>query len=536
MQRGKTHLTGAGRYSPVLPLIAFFAIACLLLPFYRYELSPDGISYLSLAQEYVDGYWREAINAYWGPLYCWFIAVLLLVHVPALVAAKLVNLGAGLLAIWALHLLCSRYDMKASVRSFFLWTAVLVLLGFFIETNTPDLLFTALLLLYVAIIFDPDYPSTGYAGVACGALGAFAYLAKSYGFFFFAAHFTLFSGLHWIFQRNDTARHRIVNQFFAGLAVFLVVSLAWVTILHAKYRTWTLSTTGNFNHRLVGPESPGYPHFRHLFDPPTEHAVTAWQDPSPSWLPVWKTAGNLRHEGKLIYGNAKSIVRFWIFAVPLFAAILIAYPVLCLRSADYQTEWIFPILTIALFCGGYLLITVQDRYIWFADLLLLWIAFRALDLLFKEFALTAFVHAAALVLVVLSFLAAPLRLMRGHFLTDRNLYESALGLKQSVHAPARLASCADWQDSAYLAYILGVPYYGVPAAVPEADEVARDLNPDYQPTEHAAVGSGEISSELFAARIDYFVEWPACVSSQLPKGSLIAKTAGFSLVRLKWRP
>ncbi len=68
-----------GRHGAFMPLLAgtFIIAGCAFFPFYRYELTPDGISYVSIASQYAAGYWKEAINSYWGPLYSWCLAVLL---------------------------------------------------------------------------------------------------------------------------------------------------------------------------------------------------------------------------------------------------------------------------------------------------------------------------------------------------------------------------------------------------------------------------------------------------------------------------
>jgi hypothetical protein len=500
--------------SPVLPALAVFLVmGILLLPFYRYELSPDGISYLSIAQQYTAGYWNEAVNAYWAPLYSWCIALLLLVRMPGILATKIVALAAGVVALFALWRMSINFDMNARIQRAFIWTASFVVLAFALETNTPDLLFVAVLLIYLALIFDPAYPSMPYAGVICGVLGSLAYLAKSYGFFFFAAHFLIFSALHWVLQKDRHLRRRIAGQLMRGLTIFCCLSFAWVVILHAKYGRWMLGTTSDFNHRLVGPQSSGYPHFRGLLAPPTEHAITAWQDPAPSLLPDWNTFGssaNISHQFKVVGANSWSIFRFWMYANPLFGVFLLAYVVLCFHSPIRSIEWVFPLLTIVLFSLGYIPLTVQGRYLWLTDLLLLWIAFRTLDLLFKSAALSGSAKALLVSVAALTFLISPLRTLRAHFLHNRNLHSWTEDIKRSNLVRGKLASCGDWQDSAYVAYMLDMPYYGVPAAVPEADETARELNPDYRADADHGVDPNEIPKVLSKADIDYFIEWPSC--------------------------
>ncbi|MHC4720172.1 MAG: hypothetical protein ACYSYT_06835, partial [Planctomycetota bacterium] len=44
-----------------------------LVGHYRYQINPDGISYISVAQKYLAGDFAGAINGYWGPLYSWLL-------------------------------------------------------------------------------------------------------------------------------------------------------------------------------------------------------------------------------------------------------------------------------------------------------------------------------------------------------------------------------------------------------------------------------------------------------------------------------
>ena len=519
--------------STVLPFGIFLIIGFVLLPFYRYELDPDTISYLSIAEQYVAGYWKEAINAYWGPLYSWCVALPLSLHVPAAVALKAVDLGAGILALFALQRFSASREISAGMRNTVLWVGVPIVLGFAMEANTPDLLFTALLLLYLGITFDPKYPSFAGSGIVCGLLGALAYLAKSYGFFFFTGHFLLFSAIAWGKEMDSHRRRRIAQHSLGGLAIFYLTSFAWMAGLHAKYGKWMLGTAGDFNYRLVGPESSGYPHFRHLLSPTSEHATTAWQDPSPAWLPPWSaftSRADFTHQAKLVFKNTKDVLKFWLYIAPLFPLFLVAYPLLCLTSPSKNTEWRFLMLTIVLFSSGYLFVTAQYRYFWLTGLLLLWIAFRTLDLAFQKFALAAPLRLVVISATVLSFLLAPVRTLRGQFLRDRDLYSWSETIRRSLHVRGRLASCGNWNDSAYLAYVLRMPYYGVATPEADADEVARELNPDYRASRHP-IDRKQISSELSGAQIDYFIEWPSCGPESLQPYSTVAQAGDIKLTR-----
>jgi hypothetical protein len=111
---------------------------------------------------------------------------------------------------------------------------------------------------------------------------------------------------------------------------------------------------------------------------------------------------------------------------------------------------------------------------------------------------------------MVSFLRQPVLTMHADFLADGKLYAESEQLKRSGEIRGRLASCADWQDSAYLALQLGVPYYGVPTPDRDAMEAARALNPDYRPPSPQISEQKELLTGLSEERIDWFLVWPDC--------------------------
>src|SRR6516164_490047 len=40
----------------------------------RFPIGEDGVSYLDIADQYLQGHWAAAVNAYWSPLYSWILA------------------------------------------------------------------------------------------------------------------------------------------------------------------------------------------------------------------------------------------------------------------------------------------------------------------------------------------------------------------------------------------------------------------------------------------------------------------------------
>src|SRR5262252_9453801 len=70
-------------------LVVFFVAAAVLFVGYRFQINPDGVSYISIAQGYLHGDFKHAVNGYWGPLLSWLLVPLLAVKIEPVLATKL---------------------------------------------------------------------------------------------------------------------------------------------------------------------------------------------------------------------------------------------------------------------------------------------------------------------------------------------------------------------------------------------------------------------------------------------------------------
>lgn len=104
--------------------------------------------------------------------------------------------------------------MDEVVRTVVLFTAIPVVLYFALSVITPDLLMVCVLVYYLAVIFDPGYPSKLSHGVICGLLGVLAYLTKSYGFTFFITSFLVLNFLHYFRDSDKIRRRKVLKILF----------------------------------------------------------------------------------------------------------------------------------------------------------------------------------------------------------------------------------------------------------------------------------------------------------------------------------
>src|SRR5690606_2122780 len=114
-------------------------------------------AYLTIAQQYLDGHFADAVNAYWSPLYSWLLMPLLAAGVHPLLAVKVlaILIGAGMVATawWLLRNLGVAVDSRVITCL----TLFPILYNFGMQVTTPDLLTAATLLLYGAHMTLPDY-------------------------------------------------------------------------------------------------------------------------------------------------------------------------------------------------------------------------------------------------------------------------------------------------------------------------------------------------------------------------------------------
>lgn len=169
----------------------------------RHAMSPDGVSYLDIADAYIAGDWSAAINAYWSPLYSWLLAGALFLIRPSpyweFTVVHVVNFGIYVLSLWAFEFLLTEVirtrrehtsagtDESAGVGDEWAWRVVGYSLFIWSGLDmisltwvTPDMCAAALVYLAAAILLrlgDPRAPT--WLALILGVTLGFGYLAKS---------------------------------------------------------------------------------------------------------------------------------------------------------------------------------------------------------------------------------------------------------------------------------------------------------------------------------------------------------------------
>ena len=505
----------------VIALIAYVALALVLLPGYLSFYYKDEIAYVAAAERYARGEFATAPNSLWGPLISWLVALPLSLGLSSIVAARTVSILAGAGTLWSARRLGNTLQLRNGVQLVFLLTLVPYLVHYALFGVSDDLSLTALLVLYFSVIFDPRYPDRRYSGLLCGLLGGFAYYAKGFGLGFFLVHFAVCNAVHWIAHSEAETRKKVMRQFASGLALFAVLAALWVGALYQKYGTVSVGITGQYNHQIRAPDSQGRPtEFIGFVEPPKATTVSIWEDPAYLYdlpaaraccLKPWSafsSATAFRHQLLLFRLNLGRTLMVFVAYSPLTLAVAFAALGYCfapfwpakrrkrgspasqsardsldealakVRHALVEKRRLVPalmLLTIVIYPIPYTLVFSDERFFWPVLIVVLGLGFYLLQLFASEYAVSGRAKAWLIGVFAASFLLFPAyKLTAGQ--KDRSSLASISRQLEGAHlSGTRFASNSDYGASMVVGYYLNAKYYG--SAVPgmSDEEIADDL-------------------------------------------------------------
>ena len=87
----------------LLGLVFSVASYLLIVHWYQYNLNPDALSYITIAQKYAHFDIRHAVNGYWAPMFSWLMVPAVWLHANLITSARLV------MALSALSMLIAVY-------------------------------------------------------------------------------------------------------------------------------------------------------------------------------------------------------------------------------------------------------------------------------------------------------------------------------------------------------------------------------------------------------------------------------------------
>jgi 4-amino-4-deoxy-L-arabinose transferase-like glycosyltransferase len=449
---------------------------------YVYQINPDGISYLDIARLYLRGDWSHALNAYWGPMLSWLIVPGLAAGWAPLVAAKAATVAAGAVALVAFYLLARRFVSPLVSMALTVFAGAVVVSWALASYITPDLVLAVCILWYLYFVTSPAFGRRWPVALLAGVMAGLAYLTKSYAFPFFILHFTAYVAWRW--WRRPGERRRWEQHFLIGLAGFFLVALPWIVAISRQEHRLTYGTSGAYTLALAAPGSTGHPVMRNgLFVPPAG-GTSAWMRPvapvGPSWLPtLWPRPHNFSYAKDKVIINSQELLKllgvFWPLSTGIVAAVLLlAYR----RRSPLPERARFGIkfltFTAILYTLGYLLIFVEDRYIWPVQLMVLVLGGILFDWLWADRLIPRVALALLAVFGLFTIQQQPAEALRVQRNANIEVPRMAQQIKATPDYHCRaIASNASWELSSYIAFDLGCPYFGMFGPYDPGDNAAQ---------------------------------------------------------------
>lgn len=453
-------------------MAVYMVVWCGLIPFFRYEMNPDGISYFSIAQKYAQFDFYHAVNAYWGPLISWLLVPFLWLQLPVLTAARILQLALGALIILLAESFIRKHTERKLLYSSAMISATSLTLWFSLLYFSTDLLF---LLLSLLLLYFTEkgriYKKTSWLYI--GLTGAALYFCKAYGLPFFIAAFILLLLREFIFE--EKMRKQLIGTGVRALAVFVAVSGIWIGILSVNYGFFTTGSAGGYNQSLVGPEMRHHAtDYMGLISPPNETALSAWEDISLVEVPRWSPFDSresmvyqmnlISHNFLVIWRNFKHFT--FLSTIILFLGLL--YFIQKGRSIWRDNLSLYFIVSLAL-VSGYSIIICETRYLWLISYLLLFSSVALLDYLAARIKPDRIVSLLTVLLLTAGFVKTPVLDLKKYFQSDKEVH-ALFAEYDSFHVEGRIASVGDWRESLDLVFLSGRgQYYGNLKCVPVAE-------------------------------------------------------------------
>ena len=348
----------------ILSALLLWGVLYVIFPLYRYDIDPDGTSYLTISQRYANGDISTAVNGLWSPWACWLTALLIKVGMLAIPASVVVNAAAATGLLWITWSLFIHQGIAARRLWGFCLSLVVFLCFAVFWQSFNDLWGCFFMLCVLRIMLVDGFARKPALWTAIGVVGALAFFAKAYSL----PYFVLCVGVsaYFLAGRDKLQWFRIM---VVAVPVMVICCFPWLCMLHAKYGMWTTSTAGPLNTSwyLVG-----HPEWKQGIDillPPTyPGSAYYWEDPyyvnghlSHFW-DSWHLAG--RQVLKLGYN---SLMLLWCMVqISLLLPVIGVYILVRLfrNFSELPLDKVTMYLFFVLLPVGYVMVHVESRYLW----------------------------------------------------------------------------------------------------------------------------------------------------------------------------
>lgn len=436
----------------------YFILWIIASNFLIHGINPDSISYISISRKYFDGNFSEAINAYWGPLFSWTILPSYILKLEPHIFARIMFGVLSILLFIMIDKFFIRLQLNESTNSFGIYFFVLPAIFFSFYRLTPDYLLLILTLFYIYTSLNENYWYKKSLVLISSVLGALMFLTKSYGLMFFLAFQTILLLIEFISNKKLTKT--VIFNYFLSLVTTIILITPWIYLLSNKYDSFTISSSGSVNIKIVNPElNFRHPSIESGFKAPSDkYSISAWDDPDISSYPEWNPFSNFENLKYFLINTVKNIFKFFIFILAF--APLLSSLIFLLKKKDLRNSVLLKLLSAGLIYGlGYTTIYVENRYIWPSLMIFSLIGLFILD----SYKNRVFKNRTRLViigsLIISSFLPFFIYGIKQQMPTVSAYYQ-AESIKNKFKISGNFASTNYWDHGLALTYFLNSKFYG----------------------------------------------------------------------------
>jgi hypothetical protein len=447
----------------VVSALLFLFLFRVSYPYFRYYIDPDAVAYLTIARRYATGDILRAVNGLWSPFHPFIVSLFIRCGFDALFAAHITNAMACVGIITGMFFMFRRFRIDAPIANALMIALPVFLVYCQYAQLFDDLWQIVFLLGYLLIICSRHFLTTWWKWVICGIIGAFAFFAKTYSFYFIVLHLAATIMLLNKAQGRPLSAH--LRTYIAVLVTMLVIMAPWIYMLHLKYGGWALSNAGSINgsctvtghktfkqgiNHLIPPAYPDSPYS--MEDPSINegHLYSLWQSPQLFLLQCLRSSYALMQAfftmGQLSF-----------FMVGLLAATGIAMYSKKVQHI-FQTDHKILFAASLIIPIGYMLMHFEPRYIWLMVYTSMILGATWLMLLKKH--LTPGPYYLLVVLFAVSYIAYPLYDMKILLNKGKDIYTEAQQVNK-LHLHGTFTSNESENRCPVTAMLTHMPYYTI---------------------------------------------------------------------------
>lgn len=403
----------------------------------RYRLQPDEISYLEIGQLYQEGKYKDALNAYWSPLFS-LISIPFSYFIGWPYAGKLLNVVLIPLFFFSTYFFTS-YVLRNHYKALFVSCLTLLMPTEFIYAwlyVTPDLLLTIFCIWFLMLFFVQLKKNNTLSWFLFGIFSGIGYLIKT--IFLPIALIFIIVGLLIAKGKSTTKKIRY------SLLGLIIIPIIWGLLLFTKYHKFTLGTNAQVNYKVYVTEEERFDFFN---NPSQYHkyGTSYWIDPS-DFSPI---KFNLFKQVMVIKKNISKLIL--ILLLNLTFGIVLILPALNQIKKSVYLKLI--LLFILIWYTTYSLILVTPRYLW--PTIPFWFLIACINLNRR----TLLIYCGYFLLVFTMFIRGYQR----YYPTNPS-HVIHWEIRKSLSSPCILLS-DNWIRGMAVAYLSGCKYYGVTSTI-----------------------------------------------------------------------